>query len=100
MTAAHHVTIRNVARTIECAPGLTVLQAAMAAGIDYPFACATGNCGACVSELSQGSVSLLPYGDRTLTAAQRDAGQTLACRACPESDVEIAWLTRSPPMPA
>ena len=38
------VTIRNSGQTIACATDRTILQAAIAAGIDYPYACATGNC--------------------------------------------------------
>ena len=60
------VTIRNSGRTIACATNRTILQAAMAAGIDYPYACATGNCVTCVSRLENGKVSLLPYGDAGL----------------------------------
>ena len=35
---------------------------------------------------------LLPRGDASLTEAQAAAGQTLACRARPRSDVAITWL--------
>jgi naphthalene 1,2-dioxygenase ferredoxin reductase component len=88
------VTIDNVGRTIDCAADQRILHAAVGAGIDYPYACATGNCGACLSELRSGTVSMLPYSDNALTAAQRAEGKVLACRACPGSDVEIVWLGR------
>ena len=35
------VTIRNNGQTIACAADRTILQAAVAAGVDYPYACAT-----------------------------------------------------------
>lgn len=92
--AAFQVTIRNGGGTVACRPDQTVLQAAIAAGIDYPYACASGNCGACVSELHAGEVAMLAYGDGALPAAQRDAGRVLACRARPRSDVELTWLGR------
>ena len=89
------VTVRNNERTIECPSDRTILQAAIAAGIDYPYACATGNCAVCISRLEAGEVSLLPRADAALGEAQRQAGLTLACRARPRSDVTIGWMART-----
>ena len=88
------IKIANTGATISCVAGQTVLQAAVAAGIDYPFACASGNCGVCISQLDAGEVSMLPRSDATLSPEQAAAGKTLACRARPCSDVEITWLGR------
>ncbi len=88
------VTIRNSGQTIECATDRTILQAAIAAGIDYPYACATGNCATCISRLD-GKVSLLPHSDACLGKAQLKSGLTLACRARPRSDVTVNWLARA-----
>ena len=88
------IKIGNTGATISCVAGQTVLQAAVAAGIDYPFACASGNCGVCISQLDAGEVSMLPRSDATLSPEQVAAGKTLACRARPCSDVEITWLGR------
>ena len=91
----HRVTIANTGQTIECAANQTVLEAAIAAGIDFPFACATGNCATCTTRLENGGkVSLLPRNDLCLTPQQIKAGQTLACRACPRSDLTVRWLGR------
>ena len=89
------VTIRNSGQTIACSADRTILQAAVAAGIDYPYACATGNCATCISKLEAGKVSLLPHGDACLGKAQQKSGLTLACRARPRSDVTINWLARA-----
>lgn len=89
------VTVRNSERTIDCPPDRTILQAAIAAGIDYPYACTTGNCATCISKLEAGEVSLLPRADAALGEAQRQAGLTLACRARPLSDVTISWVART-----
>lgn len=89
------VTVTNSGESFDCRPSETVLQAAVAAGVDYPFACATGNCASCISELKSGKVTLLPYNDSALPEAQKDAGRTLACRAKPRSDLEITWLTKT-----
>jgi CDP-4-dehydro-6-deoxyglucose reductase/ferredoxin-NAD(P)+ reductase (naphthalene dioxygenase ferredoxin-specific) len=90
--AIFQVTIRNHGQTIGCAADRTILQAAIAAGIDYPYACATGNCATCISKLEGGKVSLLPRADAALGPAQLESGLTLACRARPLSDVTIRWL--------
>lgn len=91
---AFQITIANTGTTIDCAAEQTVLQAAIAAGVDYPYTCATGNCAACISEIHTGDVSLLPYSDNALSVAQRADGKVLACRARPRSDVELVWLGR------
>ena len=92
---SYRVTIANTERIIDCAPDQTILQAAIAAGIDYPYACASGNCGTCASHLDKGHVTLLPRGDAALSPQQERAGQTLACRARPSEDVIITWLGRN-----
>ena len=89
------VTIRNSGQTIPCAADRTILQAAVAAGIDYPYACATGNCATCISRLEDGKVALLPHSDAALGRTQLKSGLTLACRARPRSDVTINWLARA-----
>jgi len=92
---AYRVTIANTGQIVDCASDQTILQAAIAAGIDYPYACASGNCGTCASHLDKGRVTLLPRGDAALSPQQAKAGQTLACRARPREDVTITWLGRS-----
>jgi ferredoxin len=90
----YRLSIKNTGQSIRCAADETVLHAALIAGIDYPYACASGNCGTCISRLDEGAVTMLPHGDAAITAAQVMAGQTLACRARPTGDVAITWLGR------
>jgi CDP-4-dehydro-6-deoxyglucose reductase/ferredoxin-NAD(P)+ reductase (naphthalene dioxygenase ferredoxin-specific) len=94
MSGTFQVTIRNTGQQLDCRSDQTVLQAAIAAGLDYPYACASGNCGVCLSKLDAGEVSLLPRSDASLSPEQAAAGHTLACRARPLSDVTITWLGR------
>ncbi|MCW5752815.1 MAG: 2Fe-2S iron-sulfur cluster binding domain-containing protein [Alphaproteobacteria bacterium] len=89
---AFSVRVRQIAAPFSAAPGQTILDAAFAAGHDYPCGCQSGNCGACKSHLLAGEVEMSPYSDYALTAEERAAGQILACRAVPWSDVEVAWL--------
>jgi ferredoxin-NAD(P)+ reductase (naphthalene dioxygenase ferredoxin-specific) len=90
----YQVSIGNSGQVIRCAANETILHAAIMAGIDYPYACASGNCGTCISRLDEGKVTMLPRGDAAISAAQVKAGQTLACRAQPKGDVAITWLGR------
>ncbi|HSV78531.1 MAG TPA: 2Fe-2S iron-sulfur cluster-binding protein, partial [Ramlibacter sp.] len=43
-------------RSFACAPGQTLLAAALAAGIDLPYECASGSCGTCRGQLIAGGV--------------------------------------------
>ncbi len=88
------VTVQNTGAVIDCPPDRPILHAAITAGIDFPYGCASGNCGACITEIRSGEVSLLPHSDTSLTSAQRAEGKTLACRARPRSDVILVWLGR------
>jgi ferredoxin len=90
----HRVTIANTKQAIDCTARETILHAALIAGIDFPYACASGNCGTCICRLDAGKVSLLPRSDASLTPEQAKAGQTLACRARPRGDVTVTWLGR------
>lgn len=89
---AFAVKIRQIAEPLGVGMGETILAAAQAAGIAYPFGCQSGNCGGCKSTLYAGEVEMSPYSEFALTEAERDAGLILACRAVPWSDCEVAWL--------
>jgi len=91
----YQVTITNVGQVIECGADQTILHAAVVAGIDYPYACASGNCGTCVSHVDAGHVEMLSRGDGALSPEQAQSGFALACRARPRSDVTISWIARA-----
>jgi len=91
---AFKVSIANTGQVISCRSDETILHAALVAGVDYPYACATGNCATCISKLDAGTVTMLPRGDAALSREQEAAGQTLACRAVPKGDVTVTWLGR------
>lgn len=89
---SHDVQITTAGQTITVEDGDTLLDAAMAAGIDYPHSCRAGRCGACKTRLVEGEVDLLPHTRFSLTDEERDAGLILACRALPRRDCTVAWL--------
>ncbi len=88
----HLVKITNTGAEIACGVGVTILEAALDAGVPYPHGCQSGNCGACKSHLLDGAVTLDGYSDFALMDEERDRGLILACRAVPDTACEVAWL--------
>ena len=86
------VRIRQHDQPIDVSTGETVLAAALRLGLRYPHGCTQGNCGSCKSRLLAGRVDLMPYSRHALSDAERADGLILACRARPETPVELAWL--------
>ena len=86
------LTLPQIGRCIQVADGQTLLDAALLAGIAYPHSCRSGRCGACKSLLLGGQVTLGQHTRFALTDEEKDAGQILACRAVPQTDVTVAWI--------
>ena len=76
---------------IEMLKGQTVLEAALDAGVQFPHSCRSGRCGACKAQLLSGEVMMLQHSPFALNASEREAGNILACRAVPLTDVAVAW---------
>jgi naphthalene 1,2-dioxygenase ferredoxin reductase component len=74
----------------------TIVEAASAQGIPFPFSCHSGTCGTCKSRLHRGRVRLLEYSKFALTDAERAGGLILACCAIPESDCALSLAAQSP----
>ncbi|MCW2853245.1 MAG: putative phthalate 4,5-dioxygenase, partial [Nocardioides sp.] len=71
--------------TFELAPaGETVLDAALAAGVDAPYACAGGACGTCRAKIMLGTAAMDQ--NHALDAAEIDQGYVLTCQAHPTSE--------------
>jgi ring-1,2-phenylacetyl-CoA epoxidase subunit PaaE len=83
------LTLDGKDHTVPIAAGETLLQAALAAGIDAPFLCTEGRCGTCKSWLREGEVSM--KSTRALTPRNKERGYVLACQSRPSSAVPI-WL--------
>ncbi len=76
--------------TVDVGMGQTLLDAALADGIDYPHSCRSGNCSACKSRLIDGEVDLMPYSEFALSDEERAAGYILACRCMVWEDSTVA----------
>jgi ring-1,2-phenylacetyl-CoA epoxidase subunit PaaE len=74
---------------IQVEPGQTILEAALAAGIDMPFSCAMGGCGACRVRRADGEVRMEE--PNCLSRAERDQGYVLTCvgRPMTRSKIEV-----------
>jgi CDP-4-dehydro-6-deoxyglucose reductase/ferredoxin-NAD(P)+ reductase (naphthalene dioxygenase ferredoxin-specific) len=91
-TVGYQVKIRGTDKVVEVGDDETILEAALSAGIDYPFGCQSGNCGACKSRLLAGEVEMSDYSEYALTDDERAQGQILACSSVPVADCDVAWL--------
>ncbi|MGD9925735.1 MAG: 2Fe-2S iron-sulfur cluster-binding protein [Lautropia sp.] len=87
----HHVTLCDLARTFPVAADQTILEAALAADIDYPFGCESGMCGACRSQCVAGSVRMASFRRSALSETDEALGYILACRSRPQTDCQISF---------
>lgn len=68
---------------IPLSAGHTLLEAALAAGIDAPKSCLEGHCGACMGHLKSGHVDMAST--KALSKRNIKRGYVLACQARPSS---------------
>jgi CDP-4-dehydro-6-deoxyglucose reductase len=92
------VTVHPSGRQFSAAPGQTLLQAALDAGVNLPFSCRAGHCGVCRARVVEGDVRLDAF-TPGLSDAQRADGHVLLCRSHAEADHvvidvrEIEWAS-------
>ena len=73
--------------------GQTILEAALAAGLNWPYGCAHGMCGACKARLLLGKVDMGEISSFALFDDERAEGFILTCSSRLISDVEITFDT-------
>jgi len=83
------LTLDSEDHTVPIAVGETLMQAALAAGIDAPHSCTEGRCGTCMAWLRNGDVAMAST--RALSKRNYERGYVLACQARPSSDEPI-WI--------
>jgi ferredoxin-NADP reductase len=81
------VALRGASTDLIAAPGQTILEAGLAAGLDMPYSCTLGGCGACKVKLAEGRVVADEPG--CLTPAEAEAGYVLACISRPASPCSV-----------
>lgn len=75
--------------TVIARKGETVLEAALNQGMNLPYVCRDGACGACKGKILRGTVDYGTYQKGVLTDAEKAEGKALFCCAKPLSDLEI-----------
>lgn len=87
-----------MAKTVSLAPsgkhfqveeGETVLAAALRQGIHLPYGCRTGSCGTCRAHVAAGQTHYPDGPPLAITALESESGETLLCRAVPQSDLTV-----------
>lgn len=86
---SHQVTVMPSNHSFSVAVDETVLSAAMEAGINLPYGCRNGACGACKGKVIAGEVDYGEYQPGTLSEAEKEVGQALFCCAKPLTDLVI-----------
>lgn len=96
------LTIVPLGAVVPVAPGQSLLEAALAAGIRMPASCRNGTCRTCMARIVEGHVQYRVDWPGVL-AEERAEGWTLPCVALPEGDVTLeqalARATAASPVP-
>lgn len=75
----------------DCAPGDTILRAALRAGIGMSYSCNVGSCGNCRFELVEGIVHHLRADPPAWTEKDRQRNRWLGCQATPDADCRVKF---------
>jgi p-cymene methyl-monooxygenase electron transfer component len=84
------VLIRPDEVAIPVARGVTILDAALAAGLSFPYSCRVGSCGTCRCVMISGRVKRYTDFGYVLDQTALDAGTILACQSEAVADLVIA----------
>ena len=88
---AHRVVVKPSGLEVLVDEGQTILDAALAAGIDWPYGCSHGMCGACKARLIAGTVDMGDTSSFALFDDEIAAGYILTCSARPTTDLELTF---------
>jgi len=91
------VSVANSELTFSVAPGQSVLDAALRAGLKLPHSCNGGNCGACRARLRSGAVSYPQERPPGLSAGEAAEGLILLCQARALENLSIETFPVSTP---
>jgi len=83
------ITIQPSGHTCSAEEGVTILQAALDAGLALPYGCRNGACGSCKGMVLSGEIDYDTTQQSALSEEDKAAGLALFCCAKPRSDVII-----------
>jgi len=86
---AYQLTIQPSGLQCEAKAYDTLLETAIAAGVNLPYGCKNGACGSCKGQILSGEVDYGDYVGSALTPLDIAAGRVLFCCARPLTDVVI-----------
>ncbi len=89
LVESFRLTLDGENHIVPIAAGETLLQAALAVGIDAPNSCTKGRCGTCMAWLRSSDVSM--DSTRALSKRNIEHGYVLACQSRPSSSAPL-WL--------
>lgn len=87
----HEITSMPNGRKITAGAGETILEAALRQGVNLPYQCRDGACGACKGRILKGAVDYGVYQKGVLTDAEKKEGKALFCCTKPLSDLVIEF---------
>ncbi len=86
-TVAKSIVFARSGKEVLAGPGMTVLEAAAAAGVSIRSACGQGLCGTCKSDLVEGSVDMQHAGG--IRPREIAAGKFLPCCSYPQDNLVV-----------
>ena len=89
--ANHRVVVKPSGLEVVVREGQTILEAALAAGIDWPYGCSHGMCGACKARLLSGKVEMSETSSFALFDDELAAGFILTCSSRLVTDIEVTF---------
>lgn len=92
----HQLRIEPHGRVIDVQSSQSVLEAALAAGLNLPHSCKSGHCASCRARLRSGSIDYPRGRPLGITEAEALSGQVLLCQAHALTDlvVEVRLIAR------
>ena len=95
----YQVVIEPFGATVTVGVRETILQAALRAGLAYPYECQTGACSTCKTQLIEGNIKALTDFAYILEMEEMQTGTILACQSLAKSDLKIRVNTLDDGLP-
>jgi len=92
MTKSNQYQINLNQHSFNVQSGETILDAALTAGIDFPYSCQVGSCASCKCQLITGKIRELLDFAYVLDDQELDQGMILACQSTAMSDLDIRLI--------